>query len=365
VKVVLSGGGTGGHVYPALAVASALRRELGEDEELGLLYVGTRGRAEDELVAREGIPFEAVRAGALRGRSPWAMARSLFNLVTGTVQAFRILGRVKPQVVFATGGYASVPVGVATWRRRLPLVVYLPDVRPGWAVKLLARLARRVVATTDASLPYLPAPKTTVTGYPVRHAFFDAGKEEARRRLGLDPDRKTLLVSGATLGAHTINQAIAGNLPRLLELCQIIHIAGATDAEWLRQVEGRLPDESRARYHLYSYLYEEMPSAMAAADLAVMRSGASCLGELPAVGLPAVLVPYPHAGQHQRWNAHYLVEQGAAIELQDQHLPLLFSTVQALLANDMRREAMAAAMRRLARPEAAREVARVLIEAAA
>jgi UDP-N-acetylglucosamine--N-acetylmuramyl-(pentapeptide) pyrophosphoryl-undecaprenol N-acetylglucosamine transferase len=365
VKVVLSGGGTGGHVYPALAVASALRRELGEGEELDLLYVGTRGRAEDELVARAGIPFEAVRAGALRGRSPWAMARSLFNLVTGSVHAFRILGRVKPQVVFATGGYASVPVGVATWHRRLPLVVYLPDVRPGWAVRLLARLARRVVATSEVSLPHLPAEKTTVTGYPVRHAFFDARKEEGRRRLGLDPERKTLLVSGATLGAHSISQAIADNLPGLLELCQVIHIAGAADVEWLRQVEGRLPNELRARYHLYSYLYEEMPWAMASADLAVMRSGASCLGELPAVGLPAILVPYPHAGRHQQWNARYLVERGAAVELDDQHLPYLFSTVESLLADDGRREAMAAAMRRLARPEAARDVARVLIEAAA
>ena len=363
--MVLSGGGTGGHVYPALAVASALRRELGEGEELDLLYIGTRGRAEDELVARAGVPFRAVRAGALRVGAPWAMARGLFNLVLGTVQALRILGRVKPQVVFATGGYASVPVAVAAWRRRLPLVVCLPDVRPGWAVRLLARLASKVTATTEASLPHLPAAKTAVTGYPVRDAFFEARKEEGRRRLGLDAERKTLLVSGATQGARSINQAIAGNLPRLLKLCQIIHIAGTADAEWLRQVERRLPEELRTNYHLHAYLHEEMAWAMAAADLVVMRSGASALGELPAVGLPAVLVPYPYAGGHQLWNARHLVEQGAAVLLEDDRLPHLFSTVHPLLVDDARREAMAAAMRRLARPEAARDIARLLIEAAA
>jgi UDP-N-acetylglucosamine--N-acetylmuramyl-(pentapeptide) pyrophosphoryl-undecaprenol N-acetylglucosamine transferase len=363
--VVLSGGGTGGHVYPALAVASALRQELGEREELDLLYIGTRGRAEDELVAREGVPFQAVRAGALRVGAPWAMARGIFSLALGTVQALRILGRVRPEIVFATGGYASVPVAVAAWRRRLPLVVYLPDVRPGWAVRLLARLASKVVATTEASLDQLPAAKTVVTGYPVREAFFEARKEEGQQRLGLHPERKTLLVSGASQGAHSINESIAADLPRLLELCQVIHVAGAADEERLRRVERRLPNGSRAGYHLYAYLHEEMPWAMAAADLAVMRSGASCLGELPALGLPAVLVPYPHAGGHQRWNARHLVDQGAAVQLEDEALSNLFSMIRSLLTDDTRREEMAAAMRRLARPEAARNIARVLIEAAA
>jgi UDP-N-acetylglucosamine--N-acetylmuramyl-(pentapeptide) pyrophosphoryl-undecaprenol N-acetylglucosamine transferase len=130
-------------------------------------------------------------------------------------------------------------------------------------------------------------------------------------------------------------------------------------------VEQRLPEELRAGYHLHAYLHEEMAWAMAAADLVVMRSGASALGELPAVGLPAVLVPYPYAGGHQRWNARHLVEQGAAVLLEDDRLPHLFSIVEPLLTDDAQREAMATAMRRLARPEAARDVARLLIEAAA
>ncbi len=199
----------------------------------------------------------------------------------------------------------------------------------------------------------------------MRDAFFEARKEEGRRRLGLDPGRKTLLVSGATQGARSINQTIAGDLPRLLSLGQIIHVAGAADVERLRQAERRVPEGLRAGYHLHAYLHEEMPWAMAAADLAVMRSGASSLGELPALGLPAVLVPYPHAGAHQRWNAQFLVERGAAVRLEDEELPHLFSMTESLLADDARRESMATAMRQLARPEAARDIARLLIEAAA
>ena len=184
--MILSGGGTGGHIYPALAVAQALRQEPGAEGPPELLYVGVRGRLDEVIVGQAGLPFEAVRAGPLRVGSPLGILRGLANLVAGTAQAWRLLGRHRPDVVFATGGYASVPVGIAArWRRR-PLLVYLPDVRPGWAVRLLSRLATRIATTTERALSELPAGKADVVGYPVREAFWSANREEARRRLGLD-----------------------------------------------------------------------------------------------------------------------------------------------------------------------------------
>jgi len=372
VKVMLTGGGTGGHVYPALAVAAALRELSTAERPVDLLFVGPRTRGEEDLVRREGLNFQPIRAGALRVGTPWGLAKGLFNLTVGTLQATRAVGRFRPDVVFATGGYASVPVALAACLpdrqarlRQRPLVVYLPDLVPGWAVRLLARLARRVAVTAAPAAARLPSGKAVVTGYPVRRGFFAAQKDEGRRRLGLDPRLPTLFVSGGSQGGRSINRAVAEQLPRLLEVCQIVHVSGRADHPWLAETRERLPDARRSAYHLHDYLHEEMPWAMAAADLAVMRSGASTLGELTPVGLPAILVPYPYAGGHQRANARYLKDLGGAVALEEGDLPSLFERVRELLSDRPRLESMAAALRSAARPEAAQEIARLVLEAAA
>lgn len=365
MKVVFSGGGTGGHVYPALAVATALAQELGDSEALDALYVGTASGIERELVTRAGLPFRAVAAGAIRGRSPWALAASVVKLARGVPQARAVIAQFQPQAILATGGYASVPVAVAArTSHRLPLVVYLPDVRPGWAVRFMARLSRRVAVSTDRSLPHLPAAKTVVTGYPIRPTFWHLSKAEARRRLAIDPDDRLLLITGATHGAYTLNRMVADHLPRLLELCEIIHISGHSDQPRLDRLRRDLPDRLRSRYHLYGYVHDEMPWAMAAADLALMRAGASVIGELPAIGLPAILVPYPYAGGHQLFNARFLADAGAALVVEDNKLNGLLPLIGELLADEARRATMAEAARRLARPDAATNIARLLLEVA-
>jgi UDP-N-acetylglucosamine--N-acetylmuramyl-(pentapeptide) pyrophosphoryl-undecaprenol N-acetylglucosamine transferase len=365
VRVMLTGGGTGGHVYPALAVAAALREMSTAERPVELLFVGPNTRGEEALVRREGLDFHGVRAGALRVGSPWGLARGLFNLVVGTFQAVRAIGRFRPDVVFATGGYASVPAALAARLRRRPLVVYLPDLVPGWAVRLMARLARRVAVTAEPALAHVPSSKAVVTGYPVRRGFLEAEKAEGRRRLGLDPQLPTLFVSGGSQGGRSINRAMAGRLPRLLEVCQVVHVSGRADHSWLVDVQGRLPEAQRPAYHLHDYLHEEMSWALAAADLAVMRAGASTLGELTVAGLPAILVPYPYAGGHQRTNARYLADLGGAVVLEDEQLPHLFERVRELLDDRPRLESMAAALRGAARPQAATEIARLALEAAA
>ena len=364
MRLALSGGGTAGHVYPGLAVAAALRRQLDKrGEPLALLYLGVRGRVDEQLLAKEDIDFRAITASALRVRSPLRFAKGMANLAVGAMQARKHLRQFRPQAVFATGGYASAPVALAARSLRRPLLVYLPDIRPGWAVQMMMRLATRVAATAEDSLPYLPRAKTVVTGYPVREDFLQAAKEEGRRRLGLEAATKTLLVSGGSLGARSINDFVSENLSDLLDLCQIIHLSGAADFAWLSDRREALPAPLRARHHLHPYLSEEMPLAMAAADLALMRAGASSLGELPLMGLPAVLVP--GAFSDQAANARYLAGHGAAVTLANGRLDEAMGLIRELLQDERRLKAMAEAARSLARPDAAQRIAGLLQEMAA
>ncbi len=364
MRLVLCGGGTGGHVYPALAVASALQRELGPGRTLDVLYVGSSGGAETGIVQHAGLPIRTISAAPIRGRLPWQMAINAVSMSMGVRQARAILREFMPQVVLSTGGYASFPVAVAARSRGIPVALYLPDLYPGWAVRAIAKLARRVSVTAVEALRRLPASKTVVTGYPVREEFWKAERGEGRRRLGLDPEEKVLFVTGASQGAHSINRAIAADLPGLLELCEVVHLCGHADEPWLAEIRDGLSQDLRGRYHLFAYLHEETPWAMAAADLAVCRAGASVLGELPAAGLPAILVPYPYAGGHQRINARYLQEHGAAVVLEDSDLAHMLPLVGHLLNDEERLRSMREAARRLARPDAARRIARMLLELA-
>jgi UDP-N-acetylglucosamine--N-acetylmuramyl-(pentapeptide) pyrophosphoryl-undecaprenol N-acetylglucosamine transferase len=365
VKVVFAGGGTGGHVYPGLAVAAALEEQLrASGEELELLYIGVRGRVDERIVPARGIQFRAIAAGPLRVSSPITFASNLLKLGRGVVEAWTALRRFAPRAVFATGGYASVPVGVAARLRRIPLVVFLPDVTPGWAVRLLSRLATRMTTTSEGALRYLPRIKTTVVGYPVRPEFSSLDKVASRERLGLQPGDKVLLVMSGSLGARSINDAVLQHLRELVAVADVLHITGVNDVSRAIDARHALSPEEQARYHVYPYL-DEMAEAMIAADLVVSRAGASILGELPAAGVPAVLIPGEYEGWSQTPNAEYLQARGAAVRLRDEELSTLATTVLDLFADDARLPRMAEAMARLARPKAAGDLARILREEAA
>jgi UDP-N-acetylglucosamine--N-acetylmuramyl-(pentapeptide) pyrophosphoryl-undecaprenol N-acetylglucosamine transferase len=295
---------------------------------------------------------------------PWQMATNAVKIGAGVQQARAILGEFGPQVVLSTGGYASFPVALAARGRNIPLAVYLPDLSPGWAVRAIARLAQKVAVTAIESLRRFPSNKTVVTGYPVRSQFWTATRNEGRERLGINPEEKVLFVGGGSTGAHRINRAVAAELSGLLELCEVIHVSGPGDEPWLREIRDGMPDGLRARYHLHGYMHDEMPLAMAAADLALCRSGASTIGELPALGLPAVLVPLPLAGAHQRTNAHYLEKYGAATVLEEDYLDNILPVVGTLLHDEKRLRGMRDASRRLARPNAATRIAGILFNLA-
>ncbi len=354
MNVILTGGGTGGHVYPALSVAAALRREA---PETSLLYLGLAGGVERRLVLECGIPFIGVHSGQLRGKSPINVARGLARLAWGVLEARGALAGFRAQRVFATGGYASMPVVLAAAWSRVPVTVFLPDIYPGWAVRVAARMASAVATSCDGALQHLPQAKTFVTGYPLREDFGQANRAEARTRLGLG-DGQVLLVSGASSGSRVLNGGLLPALNTLLPRCEIIHLTGHADEARIRAARETLPAALQARYHVYGYL-EQMAWAMAAADLAVMRAGASCLAEPPAAGLPAILIPGSFSDQ--RRNAHYMAERGAAVVLDEANLGTLSDEVLGLLDAPWRLQAMASAARALARPDAARALAKLLL----
>ena len=326
--------------------------------------MGSRDGLEEELVHRAGIPFRGIAAGGLHGLTPWRAIPNLVRLVRGLGQAWRLMGDFRPDVCFVTGGYVSVPVTLAARLRQVPVLVYLPDIEPGQAVRFIGYFARRVAVTAEDSRTYFPSDKVVVTGYPIRAELMEVDKAAAQQKLGLDPALPTLLVFGGSRGARSINRALAGILEELLPRCQIIHISGRLDAEWVVACRDALPMELRSRYHPYAYLHsEEMAQAMKAADLVVARAGAATLGEFPAMGLASILVPYPYAWRYQRVNADYLAERGAAIRLDDERLrEELLPTVRRLLADDEERRRMGERARALARPKAARRIARELLQ---
>jgi len=303
------------------------------------------------------LRFVGVPAGGVHGLAPWRAIGNLIKLVRGWGAAYRLGRRERPAALFATGGYASVPVALAAWTLRVPILVYLPDIEPGWAVRFVACLAARVAVTVDDSRAYFPARKVVVTGYPVRAEFHGLERVEARRSLGLDAERPVLLVMGGSRGARGINQALSGVLEQALELAQVIHVTGELDWPSVQARREGLAAALKSRYHACPYL-NEMGLALAAADLAVYRAGASTLGELPFFGLPAVLVPYPYAWRYQRVNAAWLVERGAAVRLDDEQLAEeLLPTLRQWLDDRSRLRDMAARMRALARPDAAARLA--------
>jgi len=361
VKLLVTGGGTAGGVYPALSVID----ELLADERWAtavedVAWVGSAGGLERRVVTGRGIAFHAVATGPLRGATPLQAAKSIWALARGTRQARRILRDVRPDVILATGGYVSVPLTVAA-HRRCPVLMYLPDAQPGLAVRFLAPLTTRIAVSFDKVLHHFPRGKAFVSGYPVRRALLDLDRNEGRRILGLDRSLPTVLVMGGSQGARPINMAVSGCLESLLELAQVVHISGTEDYDRLCARRAELSLESAARYRLFSYLYDEMPAALAAADLVVSRAGAATLAEYPAAGLPAVVVPYAFSGNHQQANAEFLAERGASVIVDNAVVGReLFPTVSGLLKDNARREAMAEAMRRLAAPGAAVAIAQAL-----
>ena len=361
MKLALGGGGSGGHVFPALAVAQSLRACT--QENVDLLYLGRADGVEATLARDAGLPFRDVSARPIRDRNIVAKLWSLGAVALGVVDAARALYGFRADAVLVTGGFASVPVAIAGWLLRIPVILYQPDIEPGWAVRQIYRVATHVCLTHESSLAGAPRGKSVVTGYPLRAVFAEVDRPMARAHFDLNGS-PAVLVAGAVQGARRINDTLATDLTGWIETAQVIHVTGPGDYRRMSQLREALPPTLQHRYRPFEYLGDDFPVALAAADLAVSRAGASVLGEYPATGLAAILVPLPMAGGHQLANARVLAAAGAAVVVEDAATPAeLLPAVREILADaerldEMRRQSAAAAQ-----PNAARNIARVIWEA--
>jgi len=361
MRILISGGGTGGHIYPALAVAGTLRDSYGAE----LLYLGDENGLETRIVPAAGIPFATISAGKLRRYFSLRTFTDLGRIPVGMAQAMRLARDFKPDAAFTSGGYVSVPAGIAARRAGAPLLMHQQDVPPNLANRLLTPFATRISVSFADSLRYFPKNRTALMGNPVREevlALADADSAQMKAQLGLDPALPVVLVTGGSQGARHLNQVVAAALPNLLPHCQVLHISGELTYDATRAQADETMDaasvapEAHAHYALYPYLKDEMPAALAASDVVFCRSGAATLAELAIVGRASVLVPLPpgFTGSPQAVNAAMFQRAGAAEVTLDRDLTpeRACELLLPLLADAEQRQRMGHAARALAHPDA-------------
>ena len=352
MRVILAGGGTGGHVIPALAIA----RELQHLYSAECLFIGTSRGMETRLVPAAGFPLQLIQVGALNQVSLMTRLKTLFGLPVAVWTALGILRKFRPDVVIGVGGYASGPAMAAAALRRIPMLAFEPNFVPGFANRIVAPFVSAAAVHFEGARKYFS--NCHVTGVPVRSQFFDVPSRERARAAG---DPPTLLVFGGSQGAHAINQAVCeavSGLREKLPNLQIIHQTGERDYSATLAAYEKLGIKAEV-----SKFIDDMPGTFARADLIVCRAGASTVAEIAAAGKPAIYVPFPRsADDHQRRNAEAMQSAGAAVMLEERDLttPKVVALIAGLLSDPSKLEAMSVATRRMAHPNAAREIAELV-----
>jgi len=347
MRAILAGGGTGGHVIPALAIAQQLQKDYAAE----VLFIGTARGIENRLVPAAGFDLRLVQVGALNRVSLTTRLKTILDLPRAVWDSSRILSEFRPDVVIGVGGYASGPAMLAAILRRIPTLVFEPNFVPGFANRLVAPLVSGAAVHFAETGRYFR--HCEVAGVPVREAFFQISEEH--------PDHtKTLLVFGGSQGAHAINQVVMDSVPSLRQRVpgiHIVHQTGERDYNDAQAAYAKLGDLVEAHRFI-----DDMPGAFARADLLVCRSGASTVAEVTAAGKPAVFVPFPRAADdHQKRNAEALERAGAAVMLEESKLTSenLVDAVSDLFTDPSRLEKMGDAARKLSHPNAARDIAAI------
>jgi UDP-N-acetylglucosamine--N-acetylmuramyl-(pentapeptide) pyrophosphoryl-undecaprenol N-acetylglucosamine transferase len=371
MRVLVSGGGTGGHIYPALAIATQLRTQ----HQAEILFLGSDDGLENEIVPAAGFRLATVKAGKLRRYLSFKTITGVLRVPLGMIQAFRIVRKFRPDAAFTSGGYVAVPAALATRLNGVPLLLHQQDVPPNLSNRLAAPLATRISVAFADSLPYFPARKTLVLGNPIRQSMLDVRAttpQQARTSLGFDAVTPLLLVTGGSQGARHMNQVVCRALPQLLAHYQVLQISGKDLYNETRSLANSvLADQDEAlqkRYRLVPYQNEEMPLAMQAADLVLCRSGASTLTELAILGKPSILVPLPPAigSSPQEANAAMFGHKQAAIVILNDDLKpeILVERVKSILTSSTLLEAMSQAVSEFAKPEATQHITKEIVKIA-
>ncbi len=350
MRLIVTGGGTGGHLFPGIAVACGMRDRVQGTE---ILFIGTNRQV--DRIGLKGLGFrqDAIRSAGLKGMGAVSRLRALGLLPLAVLRAMRILAGFRPDLVFGVGGYVTGPVLLAAKLQKIPVCIHEQNSVPGLANRLAGRLADRIFISLPCMPPF-PEARTRMTGNPVRREILAAADRRGPRPAGRPP---TLLVLGGSQGAHRVNTLVVEAVRRMQAeggTFRVIHQTGGRDLEEVRRAYGEMGVVAET-----GDFFRDMAAIYRQADLVVSRAGATTLAELAVMGLPAVLIPYPHAADnHQESNARYYVEGGGAILLRESLLNgnILAEEITTLLYNDQNLQGMGAGIRALGRPEATERI---------
>jgi UDP-N-acetylglucosamine--N-acetylmuramyl-(pentapeptide) pyrophosphoryl-undecaprenol N-acetylglucosamine transferase len=359
VKLIIAGGGTGGHLFPGLALAEEFKKR---DEASEIVFVGTENGIEARVLPREGYPLRFVRAEGIAGKSVFKKVKSVAKIFLSILDSYRILNSVMPEMVIGVGGYASGAVVLIAHLKSIPTMIHEQNSVPGMANRVLGRFVDRICVTYQESLSVFPPGKTFLTGNPIRPKILRGDREAAMRLFSLEKEMFTIFVFGGSSGAMSINTTIVDALNHLgeyREKIQFLHQTGERDYESVRDAYRKSGFKGTVTPFIY-----QMSEAYAAADMVISRAGATTLAELTALGKPSLLIPYPHAaGRHQEYNAMKLREMGAALMILDHEMngEMLATHIREMLESDVVRRDMQKASRGLGRPDASARIADIAV----
>jgi UDP-N-acetylglucosamine--N-acetylmuramyl-(pentapeptide) pyrophosphoryl-undecaprenol N-acetylglucosamine transferase len=314
MKALFVGGGTGGHIYPAIAIAQAVQDKIIDSQ---ILFVGSEEGIETRIVPKERFSLVTIKSRGMLRKLTYRSISSPFYALAGFFQSIGILRSFKPDIVIATGGFVSFPVVVAAFILKIPVILHEGNVTPGLTIRLCKWFASCITISFEASRKYFRWRKVYCLGGPVRKEIIKTVQGIAKQNMGIRQDQKTLLVLGGSQGAKSINKIIIDSLGELENMnAQIIHVCGDRDYSWIREAVG----DKYSFYHLIPYMFN-IWDGLAASDLVISRAGATAISEIIARGLPSILIPFPFsAGRHQDYNARLLENAGASIILNDNNL---------------------------------------------
>ncbi|MBU1167664.1 undecaprenyldiphospho-muramoylpentapeptide beta-N-acetylglucosaminyltransferase [Patescibacteria group bacterium] len=350
IKVILAGGGTGGSVMPLVAIAEEIQRET--NGKSLLLFVGTKSGIEKKIAKKYNLPYRAILAGKLRRYVSFKNVIDPLKIIAGFFQSLVILMKFKPQAILTAGSFLAIPIGVAAWVLRIPLIIHQQDIEKSLTNKILTRFAKKITVTFRLSLKEFPREKVVLTGNPVRQDILGASKEEGREYFDIMGDLPIILILGGGTGALSINQIVAQAVFELRQFCHVLHITG----------KGKKAAESKDRYQVFEFLEDDLKYAYAAADIVVSRAGISTLTELAELKKPTIIIPLPDT--HQEANASFFEEFKAALNLSQKGLTSekLVATIRKLLLERHDREKMSQEFDRVFEKHAAENYLAVIQE---
>lgn len=358
MKVVVSGGGTGGHIYPALALINEIKRQNAKAE---FLYIGTENGLEKDIVKRAGIPFKEIEITGFKRKLSFENVKTVTRFLKGVAKSKKYLKEFKPDVVIGTGGYVCGPVVYAASNLKIPTVIHEQNSLPGITNKFLARYVDKVAICFEDAKKYFPDHKIVLTGNPRASEVLGQDKEKGRQSLGLQGNKKTVLIFGGSRGARAINDAVLQMIPLLKDKpYQVVYVTGEVHYEKVMAEVNTLKDPSHV---IIKPFIHNMPEVLSGVDLIVSRAGATSLAEITALGLPSILIPSPYVtANHQEKNARSLSDHHAAIMLREVELngERLLSEIDEILLNEMTLSTMKKASKELGIPDAASRLYQVM-----